>query len=68
MFKNEVVLIEWDCLILHKTIRAFDEAVARGDLGWLCDCGHWVSGSDRYHVVHDFGVRCVFYKDAEDSS
>jgi len=52
----KVVNVVWLCKNLTKEmnkkcfVRADDDAVYHFLKGWFCDCEHWTTGEDNYHI------------------
>ncbi len=55
------VPISWNCLTLERCIVVDIGAVGDSKKGWICDCGKWVKGVDRFHKNFVFGGRFVYY-------
>ncbi|MCJ7570320.1 MAG: hypothetical protein MUO82_00360 [Candidatus Thermoplasmatota archaeon] len=59
------VNIVWLCKTLTKQTRkkyyvvVNENAVYNSVNGWICDCGHWTSGEDVYHIPIDKSKREV---------
>jgi len=52
----KLVNVVWLCKLLTKKfhhkyfVKVAENSVYNVDDGWLCDCGHWTSGDDNFHV------------------
>jgi hypothetical protein len=66
MYHKDIVNVVWLCKILTKKfhkkyfVKVYKNAVCSCSNGWLCDCGHWTSGDDSYHVPIHRGEREVY--------
>jgi hypothetical protein len=58
----------WVCKTLAKSsvnkyfVYVSEDAVYDFKNGWICDCGHWTTGNDEYHIPIAKGRRAVFEK------
>ena len=61
----EKVNVVWLCKTLTKKlkkkyfVKVDKDAVCDYDNHWICDCGHWTTGDDNYHVAIEQGLRSV---------
>ena len=68
----EEVIVAWLCKTLTKKfhkryfINVDKIAVYNSDNGWLCDCGLWTTGDDRYHVPIEKDKRIVYQMSDDD--
>jgi hypothetical protein len=37
------------------------DSVYNQDNGWLCDCGHWTTGDDNYHIPIEKAEREIYF-------
>ena len=62
----KIVNVVWLCKILTKKLgrkhffEADDEAVYDSASGWICDCGHWTTGEDSYHIPVSKAKRFIY--------
>jgi len=61
------VVRSWRCKVLEKStgrkwfVVCIDDAVSDSKWGWICDCGCWTFGDDKFHIPickPDGIVRC----------
>ena len=52
-------MTSWICKKLHIRVKTNKNAVFEKELGWICECGLWTSGTDEYHTRIALGQREV---------
>ena len=49
--------IRWYCRVTKRYVEVSEDSVYSVLYGWICDCGVWIKGVDKFHSSFIYGER-----------